>query len=461
MKSALSSIGVLLVALIGWRCAATDERSRTERPSQDDTAPAPEGGAAGRSLADDDDLPPCAGPGCWHTCPDDAPTRILGTVYNPAKSAPLYNAIVYVPKNPVAPFPDGVTCDQCGAIASGDPWVATTTDAHGRFVLEGAPAGNQIPLVIQIGKWRRVVTIQHVEPCKDNGPLDPELTRLPADRTEGDIPRIAIATGWIDPFECLLQKIGIRTSEFTAPSGPGRVHLYSANGSYAAPLTPASDLYGDLATLMKYDLVILPCEASEIVKEDDAIRNVASYLDSGGRVFATHYSYVWLSKGLAPFASTANWRGAGNEFDVADPLLATVDTSFPKGKALADWLDVVGASSGHGQLKLTQARHNVESANNPPSQAWITATTKRGTPSLQHFTFNTPIDAPDDQQCGRVVYSDFHIVSSGVQYKQIFPQECMYSQSAPTPQEQALSFMLFDLSSCIQKDDEPPIPPIK
>ena len=75
-----------------------------------------------------------------------------------------------------------------------------------------------------------------------------------------------------------------------------------------------------------------------------------------------------------------------------------------------------------------------------------------------HYTFNTPVGAPQSQQCGRVLYSDFHVVSEdSPQGGPVFPQEC--TPAPMTPQELALEFMFFDLSACIQPDTDPPRPP--
>ncbi len=377
-------------------------------------------------------------------------TTITGQVLTPAMVSPdpLYNAVVYIPNGPVAAFAPGVSCDRCGAPASGSPLVSATTGPSGVFELTDVPAGANIPLVIQIGRWRRQVVIPSVTPCTNN-PLPPELTRLPRNHTEGDIPLMAMVTGQADSLECVLRKIGIDDTEFTTPTGGGRVQFYTANGSDAGPGTPTYDvLYNNPATLAEYDMVLFACEGMQNDKPPAALTNVVNYTNLGGRVFATHFSYTWLYT-VAPFMSTAAWDVG--QPDPPDPLTGLIDTSFPRGMAFAQWLFNVGASTTLGQISISQPRFDVDSVVAPTAR-WIYSTSPA---TVQHLTFNTPVGVDPSAQCGRVLFSDFHVTNSfgGFGGSNTFPSEC--DTNPLTAQEKVLEFMLFDLASCIAPDGHP------
>lgn len=380
-------------------------------------------------------------------CAGGGKTTVSGTVYAPTPAAygpadPIYNAIVYVPNGTPEAFKPGATCDKCGTVASGEPLVTALSGANGKFVIENVPVGTDIPLVIQVGRWRRQVKIPKVAECTDT-PLDKELTRLPRSKAEGDIPLMAIATSPYDPTECIMRKIGIADEEFTVPSASGRVHIYKGAGATLAGATPpaSTTLWQTPANLAKYDIVAFPCQTSG--GPDAAGRaNIQTYADTGGRVFVTDLSQDVVKLNTA-WAPTANWSVTGS---YTNP--ATIDQTFPKGKALADWLSAIGATPTPGQMNLTGTYARFTSAI-APAQRWVYSAT-----TSQTYSFNTPVGAAADAQCGRVVYSSFHIASGA---GASFPSECT---SAPlTAQEKVLEFLLFDLSSCIQKDDTAPVPP--
>src|SRR5258708_6122249 len=88
-------------------------------------------------------------------------TTISGKVYDPALKNGLYNVAVYVPGGPIQALPKGVptgadACN-CGALFKSGAVVSTTTGVDGSFKLQNAPVGKQMPLILQFGKWRRVV----------------------------------------------------------------------------------------------------------------------------------------------------------------------------------------------------------------------------------------------------------------------------------------------------------------
>src|SRR5512138_3511137 len=95
------------------------------------------------------------------------PTTLSGTVFAPNGTLPLFGINVYVPNEDPGPFKEGVQCDKCSAGLPGFPIASVVTDDKGQFHLEGVPSGDNIPLVITIGKWRRQLKIAHVDSCNE------------------------------------------------------------------------------------------------------------------------------------------------------------------------------------------------------------------------------------------------------------------------------------------------------
>jgi hypothetical protein len=411
-------------------------------------------------------------------CAAGTKTTVSGTVYDPAGKVPIYNVIVYVPNADVPALVPGAQCDKCAASAI-NPVAAAITDTSGHFVLEDVPVGTDIPLVLQVGKWRRQLKLPSVTACSDTALADKEITRLPRNKSEGDIPLIAISVGGADSMECLPLRMGLDPAEFTTEAGAGRVHLYAGHddpknnnqkstkvfdaqhGGDTLTLSPV--LWNSLDNLKKYDIVILSCEGN-LVEEDrpaSAKKALYDYESLGGRVFASHWHRNWFSDGPAPVPQIGTWK---DQSDPNNPTPGTIDTSFPKGKAMSEWLVNVGASTTAGMLDIYVPRDNINAVDPKMATSWITLQNPGADPpnTVEFLSYNAPLGAADDMICGRAVFNDLH-VSAPVANRaadhpgQPFPASCATGDLSA--QEKALEFMLFDLSSCVRKDDQPPEPP--
>jgi hypothetical protein len=407
----------------------------------------------------------CVGLSCdIASCAAPLTTTLSGTVYDPAGDNPLYNAYVYIPINPLDPLPPlsvGASCDTCSGAGGLPALQATQTDAAGNFTLTNVPSATDVPVVVQLGKWRREVVLSSITSCQSNSiagnctapnPADC-VFRLPRNQTDGydpvagtyskaDLPQIAIVTGKADPFDCLLLKAGIDPQEFGDYTSNKRIHFYQADGAGGGDSldptygmnVPGSQLWNNLnpaAPMALYDAILLPCEGGAYDHQAAGLtpyQNLVSYVDSGGRAFTTHFGYTWLEypagKNYVPspdnWASLADWSPTGpgmtSTVGTQDPLTGVVNTGFPKGAVFSQWLQNLGATTAPTQLTIHQGRQDLTTIGKG-AQGWMTAqnTQYPAAPDYTNlFTFNTPLGAAANAQCGRVVYSDFHVSASAL-----------------------------------------------
>jgi hypothetical protein len=444
----------------------------------------------------------CLSPGitCDVPCSGGSKTTVSGTVYDPARRDPLYDISVYVPAMPLTPLPQGVPTGadacSCGALYKSGAIVATSTAVDGTFTLSNVPVGDNVPLVIQVGKWRRQFNIS-VTACEDNTQPDKSLA-LPNAIASGDtidnMPDIAVSTGNADTLECLMTRIGLPTSEYVAGTATGG-HIHVFNGGQpgppgsgydspgaaethqmAAAPTSWTDLWASQDALMPYDIVLLSCEGGETYNANPPA--LEAYLNAGGRAFASHFHYAWFSGPIGSkqsYSAPSDWgtnlaswavdvsESNGPVSGVIDETLNGSTTPFAKGIALDQWLGDVKALGGFlvpsSDLAIFAPRYNaVVSASDTPSQPWITS----GSHTM-YFSFDTPVGA--SQVCGRAVYSDLHVSgapstndSENNEVGSPPPNGCD-AKAELSPQEKALEFMLFDLSSCVIPDSQPPPSP--
>lgn len=425
--------------------------------------------------------PGCVGRGCSVNinCPTElGPTTLTGKVTIPAGTLPLHNAYVFIPSEAVpSPMETGAACVRCDQIVPTDAASSAVTGPDGKFTLTNVPHGDDIPVVIRIGKWQRVLTVPHIEPCTRTA-VDPDKTRMPRNKGEGNIPKIALTTGGADALECLLRKnkLGLDDTEFTTDSGNGRVHLFTGGSTTVSmsqgstrfwsglnggqSFSPANPWWDRLDNLTKYDTLILSCEGDQVADSKSQLARSAmqEYINRGGRVFASHWHNIWISGGPPPLSGVATFVANQGGTTLANPSVADINMSrsFPKGTALAEWLQSpgVGGSTTLGKLVINNGKTTTLSVQPPPTtQTWVTFTSFRDV-LPQYFSFNAPIGVPPSQQCGQMVFTDIHVSGStsgdtSDPTKQ-FPLGCV--TSGLSAQEKALIFLLFDLTGCLSPE---------
>jgi hypothetical protein len=449
-------LGFLLVPLavsgVVLACGGSDKKGFDVDVDDSGVGPLPP------AFGDAGDAHACTGWQCkQQACSGGAETTVTGTVYAPNGKLALYNAIVYVPNTDPDPLPVGATCDTCGAV-TGQPVVTALTGPDGTFTLHNAPVGTDVPLVIQIGKWRRQVTIPEVVACEENKLTDHELTRLPKNQSEGNMPHIALTTGGCDNLGCMLPKVGIDASEFgNINDGPSKaVHVFNGSGGQGpSGSQTAETLWSDKDKMMNYDMLILSCECSEALNSKGGGTSspdfgaMTEYLNAGGRIFTTDFMYTWYR-----YSPDANLKNATNMRGGA-PIGGSpikIDTSFPKGQALADWLEFNGVPGGTVDPDVVFS--NIISVDPAAAQEWGNSTAPNPGPRI--FTVNMPAGVPVEEQCGKGVHIDAHINQTDSVDSSYPAGGC---NTPLKPGENLLAFFFFDLASCIQDDTQPPAPP--
>jgi hypothetical protein len=480
--------------------------------------------------------PTCTGSLCSSvptSCAANTSTKLTGTVVTPGRSVngttinrlPVPNAIVYIPAEPSVALPsfiEGVqtgnsaSCGRCGdekLVADAQSVLAAgVTNYKGEFTLDGrVPVGVAFKLVIKVGKWRRVVSIDAtVAKACQSVALTSEQTRLNANSTDGAagtyLPKIAISTGDVDAMECVLLGMGISQSEFTLPSGSGRIHMYRANGtmmpssctgtynggtscannnnsgcrnnkSGCSWVNPDTNLYASQTALNAYDLIVFDCEGGGHYTRSSTQRSrILDYTTNGGRVFASHWSYEWLDN-TGSLDSASAWNAASGT-----PTTGTAFVSLPTGTTartganpvksplFRDWLTYQGALTGTAQgqttapttpqMAITDPRDVAGSTVGSSTDEWMYRRPNT-TSYVQQLSFNTPYGADEATICGRVAFTGFHVASSSSSTtlstnSTTWPNEC--TTNPLTSQEKTLAFMLFDLATCVSAGD-PPQPP--
>jgi len=475
------------------------------------------------------------------SCSVSSPTQLSGRVITPgradnnaANQVGVPNAFVYILRtNDESALPTlgsgipsgGTSCDRCDAQDLGPILTSAVTDSSGNFTLSGnIPVNQDFLLVTKVGKFRRaeIYNLPANAACTETvlpATLPGNPTRLPRTMTDGiavNIPAMAISTGRIDAMECVFEKMGIASSQFSRPQLTGRIKLFRSDGAWPDQQSANcnacgtgsgntdttcrtnncgggstqtrtnylnaikdSNLPASVASLSTYDMVVFDCEGqgydSNFSQRDANGAKVREYVNRGGRMFASHLSMTWLngngsttytagtalSTGLNMAAtwdtnitatSNLNTSGTGVVSIVGDRPRAS-----PRIQKFADWMVSEGVTSSPGYtFNITDPRSlaNVDSLGASTEEFVYRSD---GNHRVQQFSFNTPYGAPADDACGRVAYSGFHVAATGGGtnpfQNSVFPNHCAGNL---TSQEKILLFMLFDLGGCVGDEPEAP-----
>ncbi len=374
---------------------------------------------------------------------DAGRTTLRGHVLDPAGRNPVFHAVVYVPSCvPLSPIVHGPSCDPCNVAPTGGALSIATTDASGSFELVDVPSGPSVPLVVQLGKWRRVTTIANVTACQPNDVAD-DAVRLPRDSSEGDLPTVAYVVG-VDHLECILRKIGIAASEL---GGSVRVLTGATSDAGLSGVKSAGTFAHALETdggLDSYDAIVESCEGTFVgwtPAQQQALRGWAA---RGGRLLIDDFSLNWVDPG-----GTSPWSVAlqSGPHDVTG--LASVDVDTPKGQAMFDWLAAAQALTDGG-IPVQFGSLFAWSVTNRAREDL----NKGGDSLLFHFAppLGGEIDGGSKAACGRVEYFFGHFG-----YDTSWP-----ACSDPYTAYDALAEnRLLEILSCTQDDALAPVTPPK
>ena len=381
------------------------------------------------------------------TCADT--TGIAGRVFAPNGLDPVPKATVFVPAGAIKDFPAQVSCDLCNDI--GAAIASTQTGVDGFFQLTGIPPGKGIPVVIQLGRFRRVVTVD-VEPCNIVIlPTDAAVkgTRLPKKNAEfsphDSVPKIAVATGDYDQIECVLKRMGIN-----------QIDLFNDRGGIETPPTlgALSTLLGDRNKLLGYNILVVNCTNNEfesLVANPTIRQNLAAFVGMGGRLYATDWAYDSIEQipEFAPFMCFVPQNGAALMCSQPPQQATSADTNTSydvlasiKDPDLAAWLKQFPNVIQNNQVQVDFSFVIINGvATNQmqyPSTTWVEGKTPMGVkPMTVTFDYNS---------CGRVHYSTYNTEPNGV-----VPDNMRYPNCKPTfsPQERILEYLVFQIAACV------------
>jgi hypothetical protein len=397
---------------------------------------------------------------------------------------PVADPIVYwtFPEDRPAPLNRGARCD-CGY-----PVTAARGDANGEFLLRNIPAG-PVWLVVQKGGFRRVVEVDVQPDMQLQVPLD--VTELPvrhAPDAGDEIPRIVIGTGRFDPIEDIFAKLRMGPispqchfdyMQYSADPARWGVELMvyqqprvleDAGNALQAP--PFLGLLQDREALGAYDFLFGPCADTDdyaAALTSPRIReNLTTYVNSGGKLYATDYSYLLVEQPFPAYVDFAAPDGADGNADghvgelehmqlASDGTLRYSSQNRAAPEPLRAWLDALGITAQgivdtEGNWVNLNGVGTVDQCCRDGQPVPVTPEVVMSGPNgvdppfgdfgPSHATWgeaeaenaNRPHTLRFPYGCGEVMYSTYHTVEE--------------AQAVLTPQEMVLLYLILEIGEC-------------
>ncbi|HJZ86437.1 MAG TPA: carboxypeptidase-like regulatory domain-containing protein [Polyangia bacterium] len=382
-----------------------------------------------------------------NNCPSgQALPTLSGIVYAPNGLDPIAGALVYVPMGPPQPLPGGNQCDACATVPGA--WVQTHSGPTGGFAFPEVPAG-AIQVVVEMGHFRRIVAVN--APCGGSVMLTAAESRLPRNATEGDIPKVAVATGAVDKMQDVLSKIGLEEFDLYQGKNP-------APQGNTYPMLDA--LLMDANRLATYQIVLINCRNSyePLLASGPATQNLERFVHAGGRLFVDDLSYEFvewpfpqavdfepdsagaqLSSNMPQSPMDAAEIGSGGTTTMPSPPVSAQVTDDTLKMWLAQFPSTVAADGSiqiQGWLNNWAVMHAVPAT----TKVWVQGMVSwNGGSGVRPLSVGLDYKGVDGTGCGRIVYNSYHTVP------------LMSSPSAPfIPQERILEYLFFQIATCIQ-----------
>jgi hypothetical protein len=368
---------------------------------------------------------------------------LQGRVLAPEGTIPISGALVYAIRELPAPIPDGVYCERCVDLPATVRYELTAAD--GTFTL-GVPSLGNWNLVVQKGSFRRVRNVS-VAAEGQTVQVPQENTTLPRQNNPaaGDnIPKIAVSFGIWDDIQDSLAKLGLgNVANGGLIAGSESFDIYQ--GSDSSDYSGVSKGPGDMlltqpALLESYNIVFFPCTGSwpdGLLSDSTVIANLRSFVEKGGRLYSTDYSYDVVKRAFLQEAPI-NWEGDYGGFGDAESgnYDAAAIVNDPD---MAAWLAAQNVTNFMLEDNWTVVT-NVNSYSAPDENGTLTTLDPTVWVNGPQGSGLGAATISFQYGCGRALFSTYHTEAWGT--------------DSLMPQERALLYIVLEIGVCI--GDYPP-----